>query len=98
MSGLRFEWDARKAELNARKHGVTFDEAQTAFIDDDGLVIADPDHSEDEDRFILLGATTDLKLVVVCHCYREDDDIIRLISARHATRKERATYRAGSSL
>ena len=97
MSALRFEWDRRKSDLNARKHGVTFEDAQTAFLDEAGLLIADPDHSADEERFILLGTTATAKLVVVCHCYRTRDDIIRLISARRATRKERATYRARSS-
>lgn len=94
---MHFEWDPRKAALNEKKHGVTFEEAQTAFLDEDGLLIADPDHSEDEDRFILLGATATAKLVVVCHCSRANNGVIRLFSARRATRKERATYRARSS-
>lgn len=94
---MRFEWDPHKADLNAKKHRVTFEEAQTAFFDEDGLLIADPDHSEDEERFILLGATAAAKLVVICHCCRGEDDAIRLISARRATRKERATYRLRSS-
>ena len=93
---LRFEWDRRKADVNARKHGVTFEQAQTAFFDEHGLIISDPEHSAAEERFILLGATTASKLVVVCHCYRDDEDVIRLISARKATRAERANYRARS--
>ena len=93
MADLRFEWDPRKADANLRKHGVAFDEAQTAFFDDNALVMADPDHGTVEDRFILLGATAASKLVVVCHCYRGNDEFIRLISARRANRREMATYR-----
>lgn len=93
MADLRFEWDPRKADVNLRKHGVAFDEAQTAFFDDNALVMADPDHGTVEDRFILLGAASTSQLLVVCHCYRGNDDVIRLISARRANRREMATYR-----
>ncbi|WP_418218103.1 BrnT family toxin [Bilophila wadsworthia] len=89
---MRFEWDAEKASINQKKHGVTFEEAQTVFGDYDALRIFDPDHSEDEDRFILLGLSTVLRILVVCHCYREDDEKIRIISARKATKKESAAY------
>ena len=89
---MRFEWDAEKASINQKKHGVTFEEAQTVFGDYDALRIFDPDHSEDEDRFILLGLSTVLRILVVCHCYREDDERIRIISARKATKKESAAY------
>jgi uncharacterized DUF497 family protein len=96
MGDLRFVWDQRKARENERKHGIGFDEAQTVFLDDNALLIADPDHSEDEDRFLLLGLSARLRVLVVCHCYREKDDVIRLISARKADRQERQQYRRRS--
>ena len=89
---MRFEWDAEKASINQKKHGVTFEEAQTVFGDYDALRIFDPDHSEDVDRFILLGMSAVLRILVVCHCYRENDEKIRIISARKATKKESAAY------
>ena len=89
---MRFEWDAEKASINQKKHGVTFEEAQTVFGDYDALRIFDPGHSEDEDRFILLGMSAVLRILVVCHCYRENDEKIRIISARKATKKESAAY------
>ena len=91
MSELRFDWDPRESAINAKKHRVTFEEARSAFADPNGLVIDDPDHSEDEERFILLGLSYALRLLVVCHVYRSD--IIRIISARKATPREAATYR-----
>ena len=84
--------DGKKAAMNKQKHGVAFEEAQTVFDDCDALRIFDPDHSEDEDRFLLLGLSSVLRLLVVCHCYRENDEQIRIISARKATKKESATY------
>ena len=92
MEALQFDWDSRKAKENARKHGVTFEEAQTVFLDDHALLIGDPDHSEREDRFLLLGFSSRLRLLVVCHFYREAKGVIRLISARKADRFERAQY------
>lgn len=92
MSELRFVWDPRKAAQNERKHGVTFQEATTAFADERGRVIPDPDHSQDEDRFILLGMSWSFRVLVVCHCYRENADEIRIVSARKATRSERLHY------
>ncbi|WP_308620968.1 BrnT family toxin [uncultured Desulfovibrio sp.] len=89
---MKFTWDAQKSTANKRKHGVAFEEAQTVFDDCDALRIFDPDHSEDEDRFLLLGLSAVLRLLVVCHCYREDDEHIRIISARKATKKESADY------
>lgn len=89
---MRFAWDMSKAALNKQKHGVSFEEAQTVFEDCEALRIFDPDHSEDEDRFLLLGMSSVLRLLVVCHCYREDDELIRIISARKATKKEISTY------
>lgn len=88
---LAFEWDNRKDAANRRKHGVSFTEAQTVFTDDDALLIPDPDHAETEDRFILLGVSTALRALVVCHCYRHGS-VIRIISARKADRAERRQY------
>ncbi|MBD3867985.1 MAG: BrnT family toxin [Acidobacteria bacterium] len=93
MSDLQFVWDSRKAKSNAKKHGVTFEEAETVFFDESALLLADPDHSEEEDRFILLGASARLRLLVVCHCYRESESTIRLFSARKADREERRQYK-----
>lgn len=95
MSGvreLRFEWDPRKNKSNRRKHGVSFEEAQTAFADEHGLLIDDPEHSDAEDRFVLLGMSSALRVLIVCHCYRADGDVIRIISARRADRSEQADY------
>jgi uncharacterized DUF497 family protein len=92
MASLRFEWDERKATANASKHGVTFQEAQSAFSDENAKLIDDPDHSDDENRFILLGLSASLRMLVVCHCYRSPDDVIRIISARKATRQESKSY------
>jgi uncharacterized DUF497 family protein len=95
MAGLRIEWDEAKARANLRKHGISFDEAETAFTDDYGLVLPDPDHSSvEEERLILLGMSAALRVLVVVHCERAGGDIIRLISARRATRSERAQYDA----
>ncbi len=92
MPEVRFEWDEKKHILNKRKHGVSFDEAQTIFADENGLLLDDPDHSHDEDRFILLGLSSRLRLLVVSHTYLKDDAIIRIISARKATRSEQKQY------
>lgn len=92
MAELRFVWDPRKASSNARKHGVTFVEAETVFLDEEALLTGDPEHSDDEDRFILLGLSMRLRTLVVCHCYREREATIRIISARKADRQERALY------
>jgi hypothetical protein len=92
MTELRFEWDPKKDAANQRKHGVGFDEASTVFSDEHALLIDDPDHSDDEERFIILGLSANLRTLVVCHCYREAESIIRLISARKATPKERSQY------
>ncbi len=93
MNSLKFEWDARKATANLKKHGISFDEAKSAFFDEHAKLIDDPDHSEDEERFILLGLSNSLRVVVVCHCYRGDDDVIRIISARKATTRELKEYK-----
>lgn len=92
MSALHFEWDGPKAAANLKKHGVSFEEAKSVFYDERAKLIDDPDHSEDEDRFILLGLSSALKLLVVCHCYRSDSGVIRIISARKATARETRSY------
>jgi hypothetical protein len=89
---LRFEWDDRKNAQNRRKHGISFEEAQTVFFDEQALLIGDPDHSEQEERFILLGLSSALRTLVVCHCYRREGGVIRLISARRADPQEREEY------
>lgn len=92
MPALRFEWDPRKNRANQRKHGVSFDEAESVFADDWAVLLDDPDHSATEDRFLLLGLSASLHTLVVFHCYREAEDTIRIISARKATRSERREY------
>jgi hypothetical protein len=93
MSALRFEWDPKKAASNLRKHKVSFEDAQTVFSDERALLINDPDHSEEEERFVLLGLSSTMRLLVVIHCYRAADNVIRLISARKADADERSLYR-----
>ncbi|MBI4597651.1 MAG: BrnT family toxin [Candidatus Omnitrophica bacterium] len=93
MHDIRFEWNRTKAALNRRKHGVSFEEAQTVFYDENAIEFFDPDHSEREDRFIMLGLSFTLRLLVVCHCVREAQSVIRIISARRATRHEAKHYR-----
>ena len=92
MNKLKFVWDQEKASLNIRKHSVSFDEARTVFYDENALEFFDPDHSEEEDRFILLGLSFKMRILVVCHCLREASSTIRIISARKATRHEAQTY------
>lgn len=90
---LSFVWDEDKNKINVLKHGVSFQEAQTVFDDENALFIYDPDHSEKEDRSILMEVSRDLRLLVVCHCYREEGKPIRIISARKATKKETNSYK-----
>lgn len=92
MSTLRFEWDDRKAVANLRKHGVSFEEARSVFADERAKLINDPDHSEDEDRFVLLGLSSALRLLLVCHCEKGAGNIIRIISARKASVMESEFY------
>ena len=95
MADLHFEWEPAKARANARKHGISFDEAETAFSDEHALVLPDPDHSSRrEERLVLIGLSAGLRVLVVVHCERENGNVIRLISARRATRSERAQYDA----
>ena len=93
MSALKFEWDHRKAAANFKKHGIAFEEAQSVFFDERARLIDDPDHSEDEDRFVLLGFSSSLRMLLVCHCYRREGEVIRIISARQATTRESKHYR-----
>ena len=95
MSEIRFEWDQRKGSLNQEKHGVSFEEARSVFSDEHAILIPDPDASDDEDRFVLLGLSALLRTLVVCHCYRRSDEVIRIISARKANRTERLQYGRG---
>ena len=92
MSTLRFEWDDQKAVANFKKHGVRFEEAKSVFVDERAKLIDDPDHSEDEDRFVLLGLSSALRLLLVCHCYRSDGNVIRIIAARKAIAREFKSY------
>jgi uncharacterized DUF497 family protein len=92
MSGIQFKWDENKNRKNKREHGVSFEEAQTVFLDENAIRFFDPDHSEEEDRFIMLGVSFKLRVLVVCHCYRENDGVIRLISARKADKAECKDY------
>lgn len=92
MAELRFEWDPTKSAANKRKHGVAFEEAESVFADDHALLIDDPDHSDTEERFVLLGLSAKLRVLVVIHCYRKNDAIIRIISARKATTPEQRRY------
>jgi uncharacterized protein len=90
---MRFEWDSSKAASNAKKHKVTFEVAKTVFFDDFAVQFFDEEHSIDEERFLLLGMSSDTRLLLVCHCEREDGDVIRIISARKATESEAQNYR-----
>jgi hypothetical protein len=89
---FRFEWDERKAAGNRRKHGVSFEEARTVFYDENALMRPDEGHSEEEDRFVLLGLSAQLRTLVVCHCCRQQEEVIRIISARKANSFERGQY------
>lgn len=92
MTGIKFEWDEKKYALNRKKHDLSFAEAETVFADEQGLLLHDPDHSQEEERFILLGLSSNLRFLVVSHTYRENDSTIRIISARKATRSEQEQY------
>lgn len=89
---IRFEWDANKAAINRVKHGITFEEATSVFSDVMSITIPDVEHSEDEERFVIIGLSIKSNLLVVCHCLRESETVIRLISARKATRRETEQY------
>jgi len=95
MSELAFEWDSKKDTANIKKHGVSFEEARTVFYDENAIQFFDPDHSDDEDRFILLGLSLKPRVLVVCHCFRERETVVRLISARKADQEEEQEYWRG---
>ncbi|VAW43435.1 hypothetical protein MNBD_CHLOROFLEXI01-2276 [hydrothermal vent metagenome] len=92
MDRLEFQWDHEKNRINIKKHGISFDEAKTVFYDEYAIQFFDPEHSEDEDRFLLLGTSFKLKTLVVCHCFRQEETIIRIISARKADKDEKRDY------
>jgi uncharacterized DUF497 family protein len=92
MKELKFTWDENKALTNQQKHGVSFEEAKTVFYDNYARLIADPDSSQKEERFLLLGLSSQLKLLLVCHCYREAGNQLRIISARKANKSEQKQY------
>ena len=94
MASIRFEWDPRKAAANLQKHGISFAEAETAFYDDYSAILEDPDHSDDEERFLLLGMSAAFRVLLVVHAVHEAGAVIRLVSARKATRSERVQYDA----
>ena len=92
MSFVQFEWDENKNETHKKKHKISFEEAKTVFYDPEALLIHDPDHSDLENRFVILGISQYLRVLVVCHCYRSNDEVIRIISARKANRDETKQY------
>lgn len=92
MSDLRFQWDAKKNTANLDKHGVSFEEARMAFHDEHAIVFFDPDHSGHEGRFLLLGMSFKLRVLVVCHCFRESETVVRIVSARKADKAEERDY------
>jgi uncharacterized DUF497 family protein len=97
MSELRFEWDELKNRENQRKHGVSFEEARSVFFDQQAVEFYDDEHGDTEDRFLLLGVSAKLRILMVCHCLRQAGDVIRIISARKATRNEQREYPWGAS-
>ena len=92
---IRFVWDEWKNRQNQKKHGVSFEEAESVFFDEKAREFFDPNHSDEEDRFLLVGQSYRLRILLICHCYREGERIIRIISARRATRAERSAYQRG---
>ena len=89
---LLFEWDNKKNSVNIQKHGISFEEASSVFYDNDALIISDEEHSRSEERFILIGFSYKFNILVVCHCYRKNESVIRIISARKATKNESERY------
>ncbi len=92
METIIFEWDENKNSINKKKHKISFEEAKTVFYDPEALLIDDPEHSSEEERFIILGLSSKANLLVVCHCYRASETVIRIISARKATKNESTYY------
>ena len=95
LEQLKFEWDEKKNEINKKKHGLSFEEAREVFGDENAILFDDPDHSLEEDRFLIIGSIKSLKICIVSHCYRDNNNVIRLISARTATRNEKRIYEEG---
>lgn len=95
MEMINFEWDEDKNTINKKKHGLSFEEAKEVFFDDNAVLFDDPDHSVGEERFLIIGMVESQKICIVSHCYRDNDDIIRIISAREATKNEKKTYLKG---
>jgi len=89
---LKFEWDENKNQTNIQKHGISFEEASSVFYDEEALIINDEVHSQCEDRFVLIGFSYKFNLLVVCHCYRQNEEVVRIISARKASKSERKEY------
>jgi len=89
---MTFIWDEKKNQINIKEHKISFQEAETVFYDPNAKIIYDPDHSIEEDRFIIMGLGKLMKLLIVCHCYKESEDVIRIISSRKATKKEKKEY------
>ena len=95
MEEIRFEWDENKNEINKKKHGLSFEAAKEVFYDESAIIFDDPEHSLQEDRFLIIGMIRSSKICIVSHCYRDNDNVIRLISAREATKSERKFYLKG---
>ena len=95
METIKFEWDDHKNDINKKKHGLSFEEAIEVFGDENAILFDDPDHSIEEDRFLIIGAIRSAKICIVSHCYRDNDNVIRLISAREATKSEKRVYQEG---
>ena len=95
MDALHFDWDSNKNKFNIKKHGISFEVAQTVFYDDFAILFDDPEHSDEEDRFLIIGESASEQICIVSHCYRDSENIIRIISARKATKSEQEIYREG---
>lgn len=93
MNKITFQWDEEKNKINQQKHGISFEEAESVFFDDYAIQFWDEEHSEEEERFLLLGISYKMRILLVVHCFREEDSIIRIISARKATKNETKEYR-----
>jgi len=95
LQGQIFEWDRDKHLSNIRKHGITFKVAAKAFFDPNAVTVDDDEHSQEEDRFILIGMNEHDKMITVCHCYRDDGNVVRIISARPPNQYEKQVYDEG---
>ena len=95
MKTISFEWDNKKNQANISKHGISFEEACSIFLDENAILFDDPEHSDEEERFLLIGMSSHANICIVSHCYRKSDTVIRIISARKATKKESERYAEG---